>query len=160
VDPPEVVLKGGEGELGDRREVKTYPVTLSRRTTDQEERMGLDLEGLHLVEVSPSAIWVRVKIAPTLLERAMKEVPVRSIPQGRSASIKPDKVEVLLKGPMDIIDTIKERDIEVVVDLEGLAPGVHHVAPKVTAPKGLRVLKVVPPILEVALDAQPDSSDG
>lgn len=160
VDPPQVLLKGGESELRDIHEVKTHPVTLPRNAKDIEERMGLELDGLHLVEVSPPTVWVRVKFAPILKERALKDIPVRSTPPEKSASIKPEKVEVLLRGPTESIEKLKGTDIKVSVDLQGLDRGVHRVTPKIIAPKGVRILKVVPPVLEITLGKPQDSERG
>ena len=155
-DPPEVVLKGGEGELSGLSEVKTHPVNVSQATTDVEERVGLELEGLHLARVSPATVWVRLKISPILAERALEGVPVRVSSSEMETIIQPDKIKVVLRGPVEIIEEIKTMDIKVTAKLDELEPGDHRIPPDIAVPDGIEVVDVEPSILNVRLERPMD----
>jgi YbbR domain-containing protein len=151
VEPPRVLLKGGEGELAGLGGVRTRPVNVAQATSDVEEKAGLELEGLHLVEVSPPKVSVRVKIAPIQMERILDDVQVKAAPGEGRATLVPDRVTVLVKGPMNTVQGLKEGDLQAVVNLQGLEPGGHRVPPTVTGPQGVRVLRVFPPTVEAAV---------
>jgi YbbR domain-containing protein len=158
VDPPEVVLKGGEGELRELKAVKTQPVNVSEATTDVEEKVGLELQGLHLLDASPTKVWVRLNITQVLVERKLEGVPVQWSPSDiMKTTVQPDKVLVVVKGPVEIIDDIRVMDIQVSMELEGLEPGDHRVSPTVAAPDGIRVVDVEPSMLKVSVERPSDA---
>lgn len=151
VDPPRVLLKGGESELSALTEVRTQSVTLNQVTTDLEERVGLDLEGLHLVDTSPLSVWVRVRVAPVQVQRTLKGIRVRVIGSEREVRLSPHSVEVRLKGPQEVMKGLDRMDVKAVVDLKGLAEGTHQVPVRIQAPEGIRVLEAIPPVIRVTV---------
>jgi YbbR domain-containing protein len=153
VDPAKVVLKGAESEIGTLAGVKTRPVNIGQGTTDVEEKVGLELDGLHLVDISPSKVWVRVKVVPIVAEKAVEGVSVQSSVPEVKATIQPDKIKVFVRGPLDVIDGIKDIDLQATVNLQGLEAGTHQIAPAIIVPQGVQVLRSEPPRLEVIVDA-------
>ncbi len=152
VDPLRVVLRGGESELTGLSGVKTRAVSIAQATTDMEERVGLELEGLHLVEVSPNKVWVRVKLSPIVGEKGVEGVGVRVTDPGGKISVRPERVRVLVRGPIEILDGVKEMDIQASVNGQGLGSGTHKVTPSVLVPQGLQVVRVEPPELEIKVE--------
>jgi YbbR domain-containing protein len=155
VDPAEVLLKGGEGELSGLSAVKTHPVSVSQAVTDVEERVGFELEGLHLKEVKPPTAWVRAKISPVLVERTLEGIPLKVSSSILKATVVPDQVTILMKGPAEIIDGIKAMDIQASVAVEGLGIGNYKVAPTIVTPNGVRIAVVEPSMVEVTLERPP-----
>jgi YbbR domain-containing protein len=152
VEPARVVLKGGESELTGLGGVKTRQVNIAQATTDMEERVGLELEGLHLVEVSPNKVWVRVKLSPIVGEKAVEGVAVQMAESGGKASVHPERVRVHVKGPIEILDGVKEMDIQAKVNGQGLGSGSHTVTPSILVPQGIQVVGVEPPTVEVKVE--------
>jgi YbbR domain-containing protein len=72
-------------------------------------------------------------------------------------TVQPDKVLVVVKGPVEIIDDIRVMDIQVSMELEGLEPGDHRVSPTVAAPDGIRVVDVEPSMLKVSVERPSDA---
>jgi len=153
-DPPKVVLRGGESEVLGLSEVRTRPVSLSQATSDLEEKVGLELEGLHLVSVSPAKVSVKVKVVPLQMERAIEGVVIRASQQELPLTVEPKEVRVLVKGPLNMIETLKETDLQATVAVQGLSAGKHTLAVSVAAPQGIRVTKVEPARVEVTLESQ------
>lgn len=154
VDPPKVTIKGGESELVGLSTVRTRPVNISGASGDVEEKVALELEGLHLVSVSPAKVTVRVKVVPLQMERTVENVQVRPAPQDLKAEIAPQAVKVLIKGPVNVIEELKETDVQGIVNLQGLGPGKHTLPVSVSGPQGTRVIKVEPARVEVILGEQ------
>jgi YbbR domain-containing protein len=153
VEPTRVLLRGGDSEIGGLAGVRTRPVSVAQASTDVEERVGLEMEGLHLLEVSPSKVWVRVKIIPLVMERGLDGVAVRLLPPEAKASVSPAKVKVFLKGPTELVEGLKEMDLQVTVNAQGVEPGKHTVSVGVVAPEGIQVVKVEPPRVEITMES-------
>lgn len=153
-DPPKVVVRGGESEVMGLSQVRTRPVSMAQASSDLEEKVGLELEGLHLVSVSPAKVSVKVKIVPLQMERAIEGVAVRAAQQEVPLTVEPKEVRVLVKGPLHIVETLKETDLQATVAVQGLSTGKHTLAVSVGAPQGVRVTKVEPSRVEVTLESQ------
>lgn len=154
VDPPKVSLKGGESEVVVLSGVRTRPLNVAQASSDVEDRVGLELEGLHLVSVSPAKVTLKVKVVPLQMERTVGNVPVRLIQRDLKAEISPQSVSVVVKGPMLTVEELKDSDIQATVNAQGLSPGKHTLAVTGVAPQGVRVTKVDPARVEVSIEAQ------
>lgn len=65
------------------------------------------------------------------LTLAGEKVEVAGLPDGLAAQISPAMVDVILSGPLPILDTLTRQDIHVTVDATGLAPGTYQLTPSV-----------------------------
>jgi YbbR domain-containing protein len=119
--------------------VDTVPLDLSGATDDIVRRLPLQLppgvtvdgEQSVLAQVSIAAIEYTLRVERTL--------EVRGLAPGLSATVSPDTVDVLLLGPLAVLDDLSLEDVRIVVDLEGLDPGTYQVAPSAEVlPRGLR----------------------
>jgi YbbR domain-containing protein len=154
VDPGKVILRGGESELVGLTAVRTRPVNVGNATSDVEERVGLELEGLHLVSVSPAKVTVKVKVVPLQMERTVENVRVRVSPQEIKAEVQPQSVKVMVKGPLDVVEALKESEVQAMVNAQGLSAGKHTLGVSVSTPQGIKVTKVDPPRVEVVVAEQ------
>jgi len=134
--------------------VRTRPVSVAQATSDLEEKVGLELEGLHLLGVSPAKVSVRVKVVPLQMERSIDNVPVLVAQQEVKALVEPKEVRVIVKGPLDLVEALKESDLQATVSVQGLSGGKHTLAVSVAGPQGVRITRVEPARVEVTLDLQ------
>ncbi len=111
--------------------VETNPIVLTGLSDDVDVRASLNLpNGVSLV--GEESVLVRLSIAAregTLLIN----LPIEAIglPPEMQAVFAPETVEVLLAGPLPILNNLKPAEIRVSVDLTGLEPGVYQVEPVV-----------------------------
>lgn len=154
VEPPKATLRGGESELVGLSGVRTRPVSVAQASADVEERVGLELEGLHLVGISPAKVLVKVRVVPLQMERTLDRVPVRLAQPEAKAQVEPQWVRVVLRGPLELVEELKESELQATVSVQGLSPGKHTLAVAVGAPQGIRVTKVEPARVEVTIEAQ------
>jgi hypothetical protein len=62
-------------------------------------------------------------------------------------------VDVLLSGPIPVLDTLQEADVRVLLDLEGLTLGTYQVTPTVVLlPEQLQAVTVRPIPVEVIIE--------
>jgi YbbR domain-containing protein len=71
-----------------------------------------------------------------------------------AAKASPDAVDVILSGPLPRLDTLKRSEVQVIIDVYGLTPGVHKITPTVIVPEGIKVESVLPDIVEVQIAAK------
>jgi YbbR domain-containing protein len=60
-----------------------------------------------------------------------QEVEVSGLAEGMEAHISPVAVDVILSGPIPILDTLRPQDVHVVVDVTNLEAGIHQLIPAV-----------------------------
>ncbi len=130
--------------------VNTLPLDISGASDDVVRRLPLELpagvtvdgEQVVLVQVNIAAIEYSLQV-----ERVLE---MRGLSVGLSATTSPETVDVLLLGPLTVLDGLSLEDVRVILDLEGLGPGTYQVTPQVEVlPEGLRAENVLPSQVEV-----------
>lgn len=110
--------------------VETMPIDLSDKNADFEQRVSLNLPiGVQTLEVG--LVTVNIGIAPIESTLSLVDVIVEPVglTTGRSAIIEPEKVNVVISGPLIVLQAIKASDLRVLLDLTGLSIGKYTLAP-------------------------------
>lgn len=136
--------------------VETTPVDLANLSDDLEMVVDLILPpGVTLV--SRAVILVQVSVAA--IEGSLTlSVPVEIIglePEF-GAVVSPGEVDVIVAGPLNILDTLSADSFRVTVDLTGLPPAVYQLPVVVDyAPEQVRVQTTLPETVEVTIELLP-----
>jgi YbbR domain-containing protein len=70
--------------------------------------------------------------------------------------VSPDVVDVILSGPVPVLDALRPGDIRVVVDVNGHEDGVYQINPTVShLPNRLQVESLQPSSVEVTIGPEP-----
>lgn len=154
VTPPNVTVFSANPEVVNALPgfVETDPVDLTGMDDDVDIRANLDLPaGVTLAgEVS---VLVRFSIAS--LEGSLPislPIEVIGLPPELSATVSPDKVDVLITGPLPILNNLKPGGMRVSLDLTGLGVGTHQVTPRVDLlPGQVSVASILPESVEVTI---------
>lgn len=81
---------------------------------------------------------------------------IRSVPQGLTITNKVERqVEVRLSGPPSMLGTLQQAEVTAAIDLSGAKPGrqvVHLNDRSIKVPQGIKVQRVYPNAIEVALE--------
>jgi YbbR domain-containing protein len=152
--PAVVEVVGPVSLLGDLKTATTEPVSIDRaaRPVTDTVTVGVANDNLRLRE--PISAVVTVEIAPVKAERVLAAVPVRTtnVPTGRSATVAPDAVRLIVRGPKDRVDALLESTLEPHVDLTGLQPGRMTLPVKVTAAApDIEVVRIEPESVRVTI---------
>jgi hypothetical protein len=144
--PRRVRLRGPASLIQDIHTVVTAPLDL--RTGSDSVQLAITLPLEHPgVTVEPAVVEVTLPRVE-LVERALTpvRVMVEGAARGRVGRVEPDAAVLVLTGPALEIFQLAPRDLEIRLDVRGLAPGRHLLAPRVTlpTPEKIRLLSVQP----------------
>jgi YbbR domain-containing protein len=133
--------------------VETLPLDLGGAIEDIQKQLGINLPpGVTLI--GEQSVMVTVGVAPIQSSRTMSYRPVEmfGLATGLSAHLSPQTVDVILSGPLPILDTLVFSDVKVKVDLTGLAIGTYQLTPKVTiSNQSVIVESILPGTVEVVI---------
>lgn len=136
--------------------VETTPITLTGATGNIEQRIFLVLpEGVSiageqsvLVQITISAITSRSSLTLNL--------ETIGLAPGLQAQISPPTINVILSGPLPVLETLQPGDIRAVLDLTGLEPGQYTIVPRVELlPLDLTIISFLPNSVDVTITIPP-----
>ncbi len=107
--------------------VETEPLNLNGVSQNIDTRLGLSLPpGISVV--GDQTTQVQVGISPIEGSLSLSNMPVEVIGLGNGleARISPQTVDVILTGPLSLLDKLTAGDVKIIVDLTGLDAGVHQ----------------------------------
>jgi YbbR domain-containing protein len=158
VSPPTVTLFSDNPKLMNEIPgfVETLPVDLTNLDDDIEISVNLNLpEGI--TSVRDPVVLVQVSVAA--IEGSLTlSVPVETIglSPDLQAIISPVLVDVIVAGPLNVLDTLTPSSFRVVLDLTGLPLGVYQRVPIVEAEVDqVRVQTTLPETVEVSIELAP-----
>lgn len=158
VNPPNVTVFSSNPQLVNELPgfVETDPIDLTGLDDDVDIRATLDLPD-EVTLAGEESVLVRLSIAA--LEGSLPiSIPIDAIgltPE-HQALISPETVDLLLTGPLTILNSLNPASIRVIVDLTGLEPGIHQVSPVVDLlPDQVGVTSILPEMVEVSIIVAP-----
>lgn len=154
VTPPNVTVFSDDPNLINALPgfVETLPVDLTGLTDDIEINASLSLPaGITLVS-EPSVL---VQIGVAAIEGSLTmTVPIETLGLRPTldATISPPTVDLIVQGPLPVLETLTPSSFRVVVDLTDLSAGVHQVEPVVDlVPEQVTVQAILPKTVEVII---------
>jgi len=140
--------------------VETTPIGLTDLRDDVDVRATLNLpEGVTLA--GEASVLVRLSIAA--LEGSLPvslPIEVVGLPPELHAILSPDSVEVLLTGPLTILNNLAPGAIRISVKLVGFELGEYQVTPVVDLiPPQVEVASIIPASVQVTIQVVPTSSE-
>ncbi len=152
--PPTVMIFSEDPKLVDQLPgyVETEPLDLTDVDDYVETILELNLpEGVTVVGdpnvlVQISVVAFRDSLALT------RDVEIIGLLPGLEAVVAPGQMEVVVYGPIPVLDGLTLRDVRVLVDLANLEVGVHTITPTVDIlPEDLSLESIVPNAVEVTI---------
>lgn len=152
VEPSTVVLTGSNERLtAVPGFVETMPITLTGATEEIQQWVSLILpEGV--TPLGTSRAFVSASITPLEGGATVQRRPIlESVENGFEVTVPLDTVDVILTGPLPALDQLAEDDVQVILNLKDLFPGVHTVTPEVRLPEGISQEGILPETVEVII---------
>lgn len=136
--------------------VETQPIDLTGQADDFETLVELNLPAGISVVGDPKVL-VQVSIAAIESSLAISlPVEVIGLAPGLEASVAPTTVDVILTGPVPVLNTLGPGDVRVVVDLSGYEAGTYQLIPEVNIlPEQVQKVSMLPATLEVIITVAP-----
>lgn len=137
--------------------VETEPIDLTEASADIETYKNLVLPaGVTLI--GSQSVQIVIVIAPIEESITISDRPVEviNLSQGLEVVVSPEIVDVILSGPLPVLNTLQFSDVRVVVDVEDLTAGTYQIAPMVEVLiDGVTVESILPGTIEVVLTTIP-----
>ncbi len=163
VSPPNVTLFSDNPRLIDDIPgyVETMPVDLTNLSDDVELSVNLNLpEGITLVR-EPDVL---VQVSVAAIESSMTltiPVEVVGLTTEYTVTISPATVDVIVAGPLNVLDKLKNSEIRIVLDLTDLPIGIYQRSPFADlVPDLVRVQTILPETVEVIIELVPTPTPG
>ena len=152
VEPVEVSLTGAQSMIMGLDALKTKPVDLAGAGETFKKEVPLDLETPELFSPAQPMFIVTVPIQPQLGERTIENLPIRLINAAKGVSVKPDRISIVVKGPVDVLGSKTVLDnTYAFMDLAGLTSGVHARHACIDVPVGLVMTGASPQVFTVKI---------
>lgn len=155
VFPPVVTVFADDPELVSvlAGVVPTLPLDLQDRSEDISTRLSLDIPDTITV-VGTKTVQVQVNISPIQTSLTLPNLPIDVIglSEGLSAQPFPQTVDVIISGPVPVLDSLTAQDIKVYVDATGLKVGAYQLEPKVDPQnENISIQSILPGTVEVVI---------
>lgn len=155
VYPPVVTVLSTDIELVNSLPgvVETQPLDLKDGKEDITTRLALNLpENITLVGAQTVQVTVGISPIQTSLTLLNQKINVVGLSEGFAAQVSPQTVDVIISGPVPILEALTPQDVIITVDVTGLDLGTHQLTPKVDVlVDNVLVESILPGTIEVVL---------
>jgi YbbR domain-containing protein len=112
--------------------VETQPLDLNNAERNIETRLALVLPK-GVVIVGEQSVLVQATVSPIMSSVTISNKPVEllGLDTRFSTQISPTTVDIILSGPLPLLDQLTTNDVRVFIDLTGLGIGTHQLDPQV-----------------------------
>lgn len=129
VFPPVITVFSANPELVNNLPgvVETLPLDLQNARENIIARLTLDLPP-EISIIGSQTVQVSVGISPIQTSQTLLNHPINVIglSEGLAAQVSPQAIDVIISGPLPVLDVLTLQDVIVNVDVSGLAPGTHQ----------------------------------
>jgi YbbR domain-containing protein len=158
VSPVGVVVFSSDPELVNNLPgyVETQSIDLTGKEADFESLVELNLPA-GISVVGDSKVLVQVSIATIESSLAISlPVEVIGLAPGLVASPSPAVVDVILSGPVPLLNALASTDVRVVVDLTGYDVGIYQFTPQVNIlPERVKEVSILPATVDITITIAP-----
>ena len=155
VNPPTVTVFSTDPTLVEALPgfVETEPISLNGLKDDLSQQIGVRMpDGVTLVG-DPS---VNVQVSIAAIENSLSLTNVLLEPTGLASNLKatilPERVDVIIAGPLVALNLLVVQDLRVLIDLTGLQPGSYTITPTVSLNNpDLRIESILPTTFKVTI---------
>ncbi len=131
--------------------VSTDPIDVKDARNGFVSRVNLVLPD-GVTPVDAQSVVVTIDVQPIIGgQTVQRQIIVRGLDPALTATVSPESVDVILGGPLPILQSLRPDDVQVIIDLTNKAPGKYKVSPTVAKPDALRVESIVPDTIEVTI---------
>jgi YbbR domain-containing protein len=158
VFPPVVTVFAPDPELVNALPavVDTQPLDIQDAKANISTRLALTLPE-SITIVGTKTVEVEVDITPIQTSLTLNlPIDIIGLPDGFAADLSPEFVDVIISGPVPVLDALSRQDIKVTVDVTGLDLGTHQLEPQVEVfVEDVLEGSILPSTVEVVLSVRP-----
>lgn len=162
VFPPTVTVFASNPALIDKLPgyIETSPIEMNARKDDIDMRLPLNLpEGVSVVGDPTVNVIVGISAIEGSITLNDVQVEIIGLDPKLSGKISPERINVILSGPLPTLDKLLPGQVRAVLDLTGKIEGVYQLAPNIDlSGMDLRVESILPGSIEVTIGLSPTPS--
>lgn len=155
VTPPNVTIYASDPTLADKMPsfLDTAPINLSGAYEDFNLSVELQLQdGIVVVGNQQVTVEVGIDAVQSSIQFVGVPVEIVNLDIGLTVNISPDKVDVYISGPMNLLEELTAENIRVIIDLSNRSPGTYQLSPDILLnDDALRLDSILPGTIEVVL---------
>lgn len=157
VEPPTVTVFGAPDIIAALPGyIETGPINVEGAQADVIERPALNAPPDVAVVLGQQPVEVRVSIEAIQSSLTVEITPeIQGLGPGITTTVSPETVEIILSGPLPLLETLEAGDVRVVLDLFGLPLGTHQIEPQVMVPEGMTAQSVLPATVQADIFSVP-----
>jgi YbbR domain-containing protein len=152
VEPPTVTVFGTPGVISALPGfIETAPINVEGAQADVIDRPALNVPP-NVAIVSGQQVEVRVSIQPIPSSLTVEVTPeAQGLGPGLTANVSPETVQVILGGPLPVLEALEAGDVRIVLDLFKLPIGTHQIEPQVVVPERVTAQSINPATVQVEI---------
>ena len=139
--------------------VETKPIDITGLNDDIDIRAELNLPP-EITLVGEQSVLVQIGVAA--IEGSLTvslPIEAQGLPPEQMAQISPSVVDVIVTGPLPVLDTLTAASFRAVVQLNGMGEGTYQVQPVVDlVPAQVQVQSILPETVEVTISPAPTAT--
>ena len=150
--PSTVWLCGPEAVLSFINQILTKPIDVTGQSESFKKEIALELAAGVQVCASSGIILAEITIAEKDISRRFTDILVEGQNNPLQFKISPPSMTVEIKGPQNIVENLQpQKDIQVIVELKGLNPGVYVRRATITLPVKTTLVSAEPELFTVKI---------
>lgn len=155
VTPPNVTVFSEDPNLINELPgfVDSMPVSLDNLVDDAVVSVGLNLpEGITSVRDPTVIVQVSVAAIESSLTLSLP-LEISGLSPGLQATISPETVDLIVSGPLLVLERLNDENFLMKLDLDGLAEGVYQIKPIASlSPEEVNIQTILPEFIEVIIE--------
>ncbi|HMZ06437.1 MAG TPA: CdaR family protein [Anaerolineales bacterium] len=155
VSPPVVTIYSSDPDLVNTIPgvVETLPLDLQNAQDDITTRLDLNLPaGISVIGEQTVLVQAGVSPIESSVTLSGERIEIIGLEGNLNAQVSPGSVDIILSGPLPLLESLTKQTVRVTVDLTGLAEGTYQLTPKVEVLiSNLVVESILPNTVEVVI---------
>lgn len=133
--------------------LETQPLDLQNAQDDITTRLRLSLPaGISVIGEQTVLVQAGVSPIESSVTISSERIEIIGLDSSLNVQISPTNVDIILSGPLPVLDTLTRQSVRVTVDLTGLAAGTYQLSPTVEVlVANVNVESILPNTIEVVL---------
>lgn len=135
--------------------IETEPIDVEGAQADIVKRPALNVPP-NVAVVPGQQVEVRISIEAIPSSLTVEVTPeLQGLGPSLTATVSLETVEVILSGPMPLLEALEVDDVRIVLDLFDLPRGTHQIEPQVVVPAGMTAQSILPATVQVDVFVAP-----
>ena len=160
VEPPTVTVFGTPDIIAALPGfIETEAIDVEAAQADVIERPALNGSSEVAVVPGQQPVEVLVSVEPIESSLTVEVMPkLQGLEPALTATISPETVEVILSGPLPLLEALEADDVRIVLDLFDLPLGTHQIEPQVVVPEEMTAQSILPATVQVEILVPPTAA--